>query len=245
MRRIGHLTDVARDNGNSREVIDEIVALSKKYGIITEFTSFLVTDPSENHRIDQASSSPVPLAAFAGGASAGLRRQAVKDMVLGAPSPQAPTRFHFSPNSIVASNQVFDRAARSKSVADSLRVVNANESPLASFGAVSGKAAVRFTKEANDLKESRYLAKADGDIASSVKAVADKTFYLRDGIWVDSAVDPKKARQAKVITFASKEYFELVHLAPQIAKYLSVGQQVLLEFKGQMYKIIAATTTTG
>jgi Ca-activated chloride channel family protein len=49
MRRIGYLTDVAKSNGENREVIDEIVALSKKYGIISQYTSFLATDPAEGH----------------------------------------------------------------------------------------------------------------------------------------------------------------------------------------------------
>ncbi|HRT96546.1 MAG TPA: MBL fold metallo-hydrolase, partial [Planctomycetota bacterium] len=47
-------------NGDTREVIDEIVALSKKHGIITNYTSFLVTDPSENHRL--ANNRPMPAA---------------------------------------------------------------------------------------------------------------------------------------------------------------------------------------
>ncbi len=51
MRRIGHLTDVAQENGDNREVVDEIVALSQKYGIISAYTSFLVTDPSEGQRL--------------------------------------------------------------------------------------------------------------------------------------------------------------------------------------------------
>lgn len=45
MRRIGHLTEVAQENGNNREVVDEIIALSKKHGIISAYTSFLVTEP--------------------------------------------------------------------------------------------------------------------------------------------------------------------------------------------------------
>lgn len=45
MRRIAHLTEVAQNNGDNREVVDEIVALSKKYGIISNYTSYLVTEP--------------------------------------------------------------------------------------------------------------------------------------------------------------------------------------------------------
>lgn len=53
MRRIGHLTEVAQANGDNKEIVDEIVALSKKYGIISAYTSYLVTDPAENERLRQ------------------------------------------------------------------------------------------------------------------------------------------------------------------------------------------------
>jgi Ca-activated chloride channel family protein len=41
-RRIGYLVDQMRLYGQSTELIDEIVRLSKRYGIITQYTSFLV-----------------------------------------------------------------------------------------------------------------------------------------------------------------------------------------------------------
>ncbi|MBC7999983.1 MAG: VWA domain-containing protein, partial [Leptolyngbya sp.] len=51
MRRIGYLTEVAHANDESQEVINEIIALSQRYGIISAYTSYLVTDPSENGRL--------------------------------------------------------------------------------------------------------------------------------------------------------------------------------------------------
>ncbi len=41
-KRIGYLVDQIRLYGQSEELIDEIVHLSKRYGIITQYTSFLV-----------------------------------------------------------------------------------------------------------------------------------------------------------------------------------------------------------
>lgn len=41
-RKIGYLTEQARLHNYDKELIDEIVQLSKEYGIITEYTSFLV-----------------------------------------------------------------------------------------------------------------------------------------------------------------------------------------------------------
>ncbi len=41
-RRIGYLIDQLRLHGKNKELVEEVVRLSKKYGIITEYTSFLV-----------------------------------------------------------------------------------------------------------------------------------------------------------------------------------------------------------
>lgn len=46
-RRIGYLIEEIRSHGENKELVDEIVKLSKKYGIITEYTSFLVETDAE------------------------------------------------------------------------------------------------------------------------------------------------------------------------------------------------------
>lgn len=51
MRRIGNLTEIAEDNPANKEVIDEIVSLSKRYGIISPYTSFLAVADSEKRRL--------------------------------------------------------------------------------------------------------------------------------------------------------------------------------------------------
>ena len=43
-RKIGFLLDEIRLKGRSRELVEEVVALSKRYGIMTEFTSFLAEE---------------------------------------------------------------------------------------------------------------------------------------------------------------------------------------------------------
>jgi Ca-activated chloride channel family protein len=60
VRRIGWLLDQIQLNGKSKEVVDELVSLSKKYGILTPYTSFLA---DESVRLADA---------------AGLRRQATE-----------------------------------------------------------------------------------------------------------------------------------------------------------------------
>lgn len=44
-RKIGFLVSEIRQKGQKKELVDEVIRLSKKYGIITEYTSFLVEEP--------------------------------------------------------------------------------------------------------------------------------------------------------------------------------------------------------
>lgn len=46
-RKVGYLLDEMRANGENNEIKDEIIRLSKKYGIITPYTSFLVLPEEE------------------------------------------------------------------------------------------------------------------------------------------------------------------------------------------------------
>jgi Ca-activated chloride channel family protein len=45
MRRVGHLLDQIRVNGESKELRDEVVQLGTRYGIVTPYTSYLVLEP--------------------------------------------------------------------------------------------------------------------------------------------------------------------------------------------------------
>jgi Ca-activated chloride channel family protein len=64
MRRIGYLTEVAQANDDNQEVVDEIVELSKHYGIISAYTSFLVTDPNEATAFRSAAVTPAARTTF-------------------------------------------------------------------------------------------------------------------------------------------------------------------------------------
>lgn len=97
-RRVGHLIDQVRLSGQSPEVVDEIVTLSKKYGIINEYTSFLVkVEPS------------APLAQlreqFAPAAQA-LNNQVTGDMAVDAARKSAARKEISAAQSVVASEEL-------------------------------------------------------------------------------------------------------------------------------------------
>jgi Ca-activated chloride channel family protein len=68
-RRVGHLLDEIRLHGEDQELVDEIVELGKRYGIVTPYTSFLVTEDELVHAPDvisekQALTAPTGRGAF-------------------------------------------------------------------------------------------------------------------------------------------------------------------------------------
>lgn len=73
-RKIGYLLAQLRLHGTNQEMIDEIVALSTRYGIVTPYTSFLVEEPAlaltEGGRDQLARSLATPGSGIGGGAAA-------------------------------------------------------------------------------------------------------------------------------------------------------------------------------
>jgi Ca-activated chloride channel family protein len=348
MRRIGHLTEAAQANQNNREIVDEIVALSKKYGIISAYTSFLVTDPSENHRLAQAPApSPVAFAPGGGfgsffgrtrkrgpigidpsvprsstGGGGGSRTSApalVRAGGGGRPNVAAQPDTDFGPymadlqrrvkrawfppqgneSKKVAvvfkvkrdgsiSNLRLDRTSGLAAADQAALKAVENAAPFrplpqgapndvdiqytydynqfagagrGSFRAVSGadqsqrvgqaiaqsrlessgKNAVTLSKELLALKSSEVAESKDAK--SGVKVVADKTFYLVEGFWTDSAYEEGKSPKAEIVEFGSKRYFDLAKSIAGLSKYLSCGKQVIVIFNGHCYKIVERITT--
>lgn len=234
MRRIGYLTEIAHSNGETREVIDEIIALSQQHGIISEYTSYLVTDPSENGRM------PGPVA---------MRRSAMMrtDMRGGG----GGTRFHFEPNTWSA------QRARAMSIASAapgaagagasrMPIVGHDRSALYAMKKMdvsTGKDAVIYAKERNEMKNSNVVSEGRvNGLFANAKTVDDKVFNLsdKDGTWTDSSFNSASAKP-KVINFPSAEFFELTRKEPGINKYMSViskERSMILNYKGNSYKFI-------
>lgn len=259
MRRIAHLTDVAQENGSNREVVDEIVALSQKYGIISAYTSFLVTDPSENHRINMNMNGPVlrPVPAASpmttmGGVISGLQglsrrgdfegRQVAQRSMMASASTTAGTYALRRKSGALReeSHAGFGGGAGGASITDARGGLDKGFAmqQLAALPA-TGKVAFDMAKKQSELKNFNSIAAADEKSRdkdqASRKEIAGKSFMLKDGFWTDSEY---KGEKAEVVKFGSGRYFELAFKLPSMSSYLSVGKQVIVVVKGQAYKIV-------
>jgi hypothetical protein len=275
------LTEVAQDNGDNKEVVDEIVALSKKYGIISNYTSFLVTDPSEGH--GTAINRPVPMRrddvrmrssrngfgfAAGGGGGAGSfigvtsssvngsfpRQVAKHGSMMAAMVPPPPAVALAMPQVSMgkslrfAGDNMYSSSPREVQIIDDrpmgrdFRGAPASvvfEKKKSEAIADSGRKAVVNSKALSYLKNTDVVAMAKDEESSAIKSIEDKTFYLKNGAWVDSTYSEGSSPKALTVQFGSKEYFDLIHNTPGISKYLAIGREVTLVFKGHSYRVVS------
>ncbi|MFA5793739.1 MAG: VIT and VWA domain-containing protein [Candidatus Brocadiia bacterium] len=97
----------------------------------------------------------------------------------------------------------------------------------------------RLKKGDSDAAKPEGNGYLDKMVRDTVKQVADKTFYLNNNIWYDSKYDEKDTKTERLkVKYLSDEYFTLISKQPQLAKYLAIGEKVVVCFDNKIYEII-------
>ena len=83
-----------------------------------------------------------------------------------------------------------------------------------------------------------YRAEDDETIKTgAVKKVGAKTFYLENNVWIDSEYKEESKLVEIKLKFADNDYFDLVAKEKELAQFLSLGEQVVVVWKGKIYRI--------
>lgn len=112
--------------------------------------------------------------------------------------------------------------------------------PKEAAKATTGEYAVRESKRARAQQEVLRVDGADDDEVvglSSVNKVGDKTFYMREGVWVDSEFKPESKLPETAVEFGGDEYFALIKREPQLARFFALGERVVVVYKGRVYRV--------
>jgi Ca-activated chloride channel family protein len=207
MRKIGYLLTQIRLHGTQAELVDEVIELSKRYGIITPYTSFLVEEPeavAEMPPVRVEPTWPIPLPGpwdlfrpLWGRGGRGITSI----------EPAAPVEL---PAPTAAPVEKLERLANAPT---------------------SGTAAVEESVLRARLRGAERIADDD----EQVRVVRDKIFVFHNGVWVDTVFDAKTMRPERVI-FGSDAYFELLARQPELAPYFALGPRVIVVLDGQAYE---------
>ena len=238
-------------NAANKEVVDEIIRLSREYGIVTEYTSFFVDDREQ--RVLGLSGA----GGFGGGRNHTLtldEQNKVRLEVLGRAGQFGAT-----------GAGVTDQSARAKNYSESGQVasryqsanggVSALNSAPAGPGGASLPTAVFAGKKAGDnfadarsmggkAFVSRDTAKDNGIV---VQAVGDRAFYRQaSNVWQDESYDVKKNALTRIQAF-SDAHFALLRAVPALAAYSSVGDEIIVRIGKNAVQIgkDGKTTLTG
>lgn len=110
----------------------------------------------------------------------------------------------------------------------------------------SGADAVRLSIQQNSMQvNTQVVAAEDKDEKEQIivrnsaqnQFVANKNFINQDGVWVDSDFSAGSRMPEVSVKFASDEYFRLITNEPALASYLSLGEQVVVVWKGKVYRV--------
>ena len=213
-RKIGYLLDNIRLGGERKELVDEVISLSKRYGIVTPYTSYLVTEDTpqvalRTPRPNEPRPRPRPRPpirtrpGWFGNRGAG-----------GAPADAPAT---------AAAPREEEQRERAKSMK---RLQVFAEKKEAVMGAESGEDAVEFADALKDMKQAEGDRTAADD-ASGIRYVAGRAFRFSAGAWVDLKYKPGKMKLLKV-RYLGKGWFELMKRSALLKKYFSLGERLIV-----------------
>ncbi len=105
--------------------------------------------------------------------------------------------------------------------------------------APTGKSAVEASKDVKKKQDSTTIISESDEAVKTgtIRKIGAKTFYLENGVWIDSEFkEEAKVREIK-IAFASSEFFDLIAEEPALAQYFALGEQVVVVWKNSVYRI--------
>lgn len=109
--------------------------------------------------------------------------------------------------------------------------------------APSGADAISLSKMTRTQQEQTTL---DGDFGRgkqksrsvTVQNIGLKTFYLENGVWIDSEFKESDKIAETRIEFGSEAYFDLVSKETGLGQFLAIGDQLLVVWKSKVYRIV-------
>jgi Ca-activated chloride channel family protein len=238
-RRVGYLLDEIRLNGEQAELKDEVLKLSKEYGIMTPYTSYLVLENEQaykTHGIDR----PAIMTKSASGVMGKGRRS---DRALEASAKPSGVSRRWGLSRLKSADRapasgsprmtvpVFDAEAADDLAGWSAegepeeekraRVVFSESSTVDSyFKKESGSEAVELSEAIRGYRESD---RSEDEIGTA-KHIGDRLFLFIGGRWVDSKY--KKAMKTITVKFADDAYFKLLFDHPELKSVFALGEKV-------------------
>ena len=246
IRRVGDIIDQIDLHGQNKELTDELVALSTRYGILTPYTSFLADErvnlhaSADNYR--EARRGLEELAKVDG--QAGVGQRAAKGYYQNADkpasAPAAPAAVAStpaaSPDPGSARGRSFSAGGRVMAKRAEGPVALGGAGPQAAAGGIGG-GGIGGGMGGGGFAYQRD-AEGNATAVATVRQVGAKTFYRKADRWVDSTVKPEDEAKAIDLAQFSDDFFKLARgQSAEMNQYLTFDDAVMVNLDGKTYRI--------
>lgn len=243
-RKLGFLIDQVRLSNNpgaKTELLDEIVRISKEYGIITEYTSFLVDEPEQRRLGMRPGLGGDNLAAMLND-NPNIRQEVAKRAIQNGisgegvtdqsgrardlrGSDKASSRYQSAHGSVALGGQAPTGAIGAYGRLPSTLSAPGNFKYQPSGGGLGG----RIYGDASSRSSSdKALERSDAGNAISMQNVGGHTFYkVANNVWKDDSYTVGKQTVVRIQAF-SDAHFELLRQIPLLGLYSSVGEHIIV-----------------
>lgn len=216
VRRVGEIIDQIDMNGKNKELTDELVELSKKYGILTPYTSFLADEGVRLH--DRT--------ANLGRAATGLESLHITTGPSGVAQRADKARYQQADRLGEAQAAVPPAAAGGGQMRGGVGGFGGMGGGLAAMAGRPGSAPIARDQEGK------------ARVVDTVRNIDGKTFFLKEDRWIDSSVSPEEEKAATVLEQFSEPYFALArNQRGEQNRYLAFHQTVVVKIDGKVYRI--------
>ena len=249
-RRVGEIVDRLDLDGANDELLNELLELSKKHGIMTPYTAFLADDSvALDANVENARRAAGNFRRLASQTSnmSGFAQRSMKQSFRGAAN--------LATESAVADKMAMAMAAAPAPTANlargggggagagSSRLPGLRGSAMKKFAAPMG-APLALDADFGAVVESTAPTEgaetSDSSPQETVRTIAAKTFYFKSGRWIDSTLDKESQTTGEpiVVEQFSDAYFELVgRLGREFSQYLAFEEPSTFLFDGKIYQV--------
>ena len=240
-RKIAFLLDQIRANGESSEMVDEIMGLSMEHGIQTPYTSWLVNPEDVRWRHTGRGNMPPPMerpmpvrpglrSGYGGGGMGGQGGRDGAERSAGGAAPAAPAA---QTGALEGAGVTIDHSGRDLGEADEFAWQEAE-----TLKEVSGKGATELARRNATLRETRSKDKDRFDENVLLFRKIGERWYNRVGqFWVDERIDDKA--HMTVIKYGSDAWFALVDRLPDLRTALAADKNIAVLVKDGFAVIVA------
>lgn len=225
-RKVGYLLDQIRVQGESKEVVDEVIQLAKRYGITTPYTSYLLVPdgpggPAGGPAAPQAlrqlgDKQPAPVAEFGkqlggkgakgGGGGVGQARLDQENDRLKDEAKNGDGKAQKDANAALEQQSSLQKAAANFR-SGSLHQVQA------------GRLGVDFAVQNNALRFQNQT------VRTASRNVQNRNVVEVGGVWIDDGFDPKL--ETVSVKAQSEAYFKILDRHPEVKDVFALGNYLI------------------